>query len=86
MWPRIVTAEGADASSRDVARDAGDEMIATESVWTTRGCAHRVRVLGDGTIEETVCVPRPSTLGDDAEAVVSALEADGFESASSEPA
>ncbi|NCF39190.1 MAG: valine--tRNA ligase [Planctomycetia bacterium] len=79
VWSRTRAAEEADASIRELAREAGDAMIATESDWTARGCAHRVRMLGDGSIEETVCVPRPSTLGRDADAVVSALEAEGFE-------
>ena len=79
VWSRVVAAEEADAAILEAARDAGDEMLATESDWTARGCAHRVRMLGDGTIEETVCVPRPATLGGHADAVVNALEADGFE-------
>ena len=79
VWSRVVAADDASPTIRDAARDAAEGMIAVDGEWTARGCAHRVRTLGDGTIEETVCVPRPSTLGDAATAVVAALEADGFE-------
>ena len=57
-----------------------DSMTAVDSAWTERGAAHRVRTMPDGSIEETICVPRPASIGgDEAEAGLRAdLESAGF--------
>ena len=57
-----------------------DSMTAVDSGWTERGAAHRVRTMPDGSIEETICVPRPASIGgDEVEAGLRAdLESAGF--------
>ena len=79
VWSRIVT-EG-DASTEVVDAASEDSMAAVGSEWTSRGAAHRVRRLSDGTIEESICLPRAADLGGvEAEATLQAdLEAAGFQ-------
>jgi valyl-tRNA synthetase len=79
VWSRIKQAADAEESIRIAASKAGDEMVAVESAWTSMGCAHRVRLLGDGTVEESVCVPRPSTIDAGEASITSALGDAGFE-------
>lgn len=64
VWSRTVAAEAASETVRAAA--TGEEMVAIESDWTARGAAHRVRLLGDGAIEESICLPRPDAIGGEA--------------------
>ena len=78
VWSRTITADDAADAVRTAA--TGDEMVAIESDWTGRGAAHRVRRLPDGSIEESVCLPRPDAIGGEAaeSALRGELESAGF--------
>lgn len=56
----------------------GEEMVPLESEWTARGAAHRVRRLADGSIEESVCLPRPDDIDGGEAALQRDLASAGF--------
>ncbi len=71
VWSRVVDAiEGVEVL------DA--EMVEVQSAWTAQGAAHRARRLSDGTIEESVCLPRTSLISSGEASMVDGLEAAGF--------
>ena len=78
VWSRITPAADTEEMIRVAALKAGEEMVAVESAWTSMGCAHRVRLLGDGSIEESICVPRPSTIEAGEASITGALGNAGF--------
>ena len=79
VWSRIVSAEEADPGLASLATE--DSMTPVEGAWTGRGVAHRVRRLADGSIEESICLPRAGSIGgEDGEAAIRAdLESAGFQ-------
>ncbi len=87
VWSKSSTPTG-DSSELKAAREAaaeGRDMAPITSRWTSKGCAHAVRLLPDGILEEHVCVPPQVTIsnhrseGESDEAmVISDLEKDGF--------
>ena len=57
--------------------DGAEQGVAVASIWTERGCCHRVRRTSEGLLEEQVCLP---DLDPDEEAALAAeLGASGFE-------
>ena len=79
VWSKIVSAADAEGDLASLANE--DSMTAVQSEWTERGAAHRVRRLSDGSIEESICLPRATSLGgEDVEASLRAdLESAGFQ-------
>ncbi len=75
VWSRIGDAESLGVSA-EAASAASEEGTAFEGTWSSRGAAELLRRLPDGGFEHLVCAPARE---DEAEAVVAALEAAGYE-------
>ncbi len=88
IWSRIVDATTVNAS-HSAALDGslqGETVPISNSRWSDAGAVHTIRLLGDGEVEEVVCVPPEPTLSridrsntdHDETTLVAALESDGF--------
>ncbi|MDJ0769751.1 MAG: valine--tRNA ligase [Ilumatobacter sp.] len=83
VWVRIVDIGEAPAEVADAGIDAA---VPVSSAWVAAGAAHLARRITEHEVEEAVCVPPQPTLGRldrsdtsmDEDAMVAALEADGF--------
>lgn len=81
VWMRTIEpdedANAAILSELDASDSASEGGVAISSTWTERGCAHHVRRVEGGLLEEQVCLP--AIPEDDEDALGVELAAAGFE-------
>ncbi len=88
IWSRIVGQQTLTTDLRDATAgsEQGETVPVTGTVWAKAGAVHTLRLLGDGEVEEVVCLPPEPTLKRverdntelDENALVALIEDEGF--------